>query len=69
MSLLISNNWKGENYDFVLVIVNCLTKIVFYKLIKITIDAPELAKVIINELVYHYGILESIITDRGSLFT
>ena len=44
----ISNNWKRDNYDFILVIVDRLTKMVHYKLVKITIDALGLAEVIIN---------------------
>ena len=42
---------------------------VHYKPVKITIDAPGLAEVIIDVVVRHHGLLDSIITDRGSLFT
>ena len=28
--LLVSTNWKGKSYDFILVIVNWLTKMVYY---------------------------------------
>ncbi len=49
-------------------IIGCWTKIVYYKSVKVTIDIPELAKVIINMVVYHYGIFESIVTDWGLLF-
>lgn len=54
--LLVSTNWKDESYDFILVIVDFLTKMVYYKPVKVTIDAPGLAEVIINIIVYHYGI-------------
>ena len=53
----------------ILVIVNRLTKIVHYELVKITIDASGLAKVIIDVIIRHHGLLDSIITDRGFLFT
>ena len=67
--LPISTNWKGDSYDSILVIVDWLTKMVHYELVKIIIDAPGLAEVIINVIVCHHGLLDSIVTDRGSLFT
>ena len=42
---------------------------VHYVLAKVTIDAPGLAEVIINVIVHHHGVLESIVIDQGSLFT
>ena len=42
---------------------------VHYEPIKITIDAPSLAEVIIDVVVRHHGLLDSIVTDKGSLFT
>ena len=65
----ISTNWKGDSYDFILVIINWLTKIVYYKPVKITINASGLAEVIIDVIVCHHGFLDSIVTDRGFLFT
>ncbi len=66
--LPISANWKGNSYDSILVIVDRLTKIVHYELVKVTIDAPGLAEVIIDVVVRHHGVSESIVTDRGLLF-
>ena len=66
--LHISINWKRDSYNSILVIVDWLTKMVHYKLVKITIDAPSLAKVIINMIVWHYDLPNSIVTNRGSLF-
>ena len=40
-----------------------------YKLVKITINILGLAEVIINIVVLHYGLPNSIITNQGSLFT
>ena len=42
---------------------------VHYKLVKITIDVLGFAKVIIDILVRHHGLPDSIITNRGFLFT
>ena len=67
--LPVSINWKEDSYDSILVIVNWLTKMVHYKPVKITLDAPGLAEVIIDVVVRHHGLPDSIVTDRGSLFT
>ncbi len=61
--LSISANWKSDSYDSILVIIDQLTKIVYYELVKITIDAPGLAEVIINVIVCHHRVPESIIMD------
>ena len=42
---------------------------VYYKPVKITINTPGPAKIIIDVVVCHHGFPDSIITDRGSLFT
>ena len=42
---------------------------VHYKPVKVTINAPDLAKVIINVVVRHHSLPDSIITDLGSFFT
>ena len=67
--LPLSVNWKGNNYDLILVIVNRLTKMVYYKPVKVTIDAPRLAKVIIDVVVQPHDLSDSIISNRGAIFT
>ena len=67
--LPLSADWKGDNYDLILVIVDRLTKMVYYEPVKVTIDALGLAEVIIDVGVWHHGLPDSIVTDRGSLFT
>ena len=67
--LPVSTDWKGESYDSILVIVDRLTKMVHYKPVKITINAPGLVDVIIDVMVRHHSLLNFIITDWGSLFT
>ena len=42
---------------------------VYYKLIKVTINALGLAEVIIDMIVRYYGLLDSIITDWELIFT
>ena len=67
--LPISTDWKGDSYDSILVIVDRLTKMVHYEPVKVTIDAPGLAEVILDVVVRHHGLPDSIMSDRGSLFT
>ena len=50
-SLPISANWKDDSYNSILVIVNWLTKLVYYVPIQVTIDPSDLAKVIIDVVI------------------
>ena len=68
MNLPILTDWKGDSYDSILINVNRLTKMVHYKLVKVIINAPGLAEVIIDMVVRHHNLLNSIVTDQGSLF-
>ncbi len=67
--LPVSTNWKHETYDSILVIVDWLTKMVYYKPVKVTINTPALAEVIIKAVVRHHGLPDSIVSDRSSVFT
>ena len=49
-------------------IVNCLTKMVYYKPIKITINVLELVKVIINMVIHYSSIFKSIVINQSLLF-
>ncbi len=67
-SLSILANWKGNSYNSILVIVDRLTKMVYYNLVKMTIDTPGLAKVIINIIMQHYGVSKLIVTNQSMRF-
>ena len=67
--LPILTNWKKNSYDSILVVIDWLTKMVQYEPVKITINATGLAKVIIDVMVWHHGLPNLIVTDKGSLFT
>ena len=69
IGLPISTNWKGDSYDSILVIVDRLTKMVHYKPVKVTINASGLAEVILDMVVWHHGLLDLIVLNRGLLFT
>lgn len=49
--LPVSTNLKSETYNSILVIVDRLTKMLYYELVMITIDALGLAKVITDIVV------------------
>ena len=67
-SLPISTDWKKNSCDLILVIIDKLTKMIHYKLVKITINDLSLIKIIIDIVMRHYGLLNSIITNRKLLF-
>ena len=67
--LPISTDWKGDSYDSILVIVDRLTKMVYYQPVKVTINAPRLVEVILDLVVWHHSLLDSIISDKSSIFT
>ena len=62
-------DWKGDSHNSILVIVNWLTKMIHYKPVKVTIDALGLVEVIIDVVVRHHGLPNTIVTDRGLIFT
>ena len=66
--LWVFTKWKGETYDSILVIVDRLTKMVDYKPVKVTINTPVLAKVIINVIVRHHGLPDLIVSNWDSVF-
>ena len=69
IDLPVLTDWKGDIYDSILVIVDRLTKIVHYEPVKISINTPGLAEIIIDVVVWYHGLPDSIVTDWGLLFT
>ena len=67
--LPVSTNWKSDSYDLILVIIDRLTKMIHYQPVQVTIDAPRLVEVILDVVVWHHGLPDSIVSDRGSVFT
>ena len=55
--LPVSTDWNCKNYKSILVIVDFLTKMVYYKPVKV-----------IDVVVYYHGIPKSIVIDQGLLF-
>ncbi len=63
IGLPVSTNWKGETYDSILVIVKRFMKMVHYEPVKVTINAPALAEVIIKAVVQYHGLPDAIVSD------
>ena len=66
--LPLSADWKSNSYDSILIIFDRLTTIVQYKTVTVTIDAPGLAKVIIDMVVRYQNLPNSIISDWEAIF-
>lgn len=64
-----SKDWRGHSYDSILVIVDRLTKMAHYIPVDKTLDAEQFAQVLIENLIRYHGLPDSIVSDRGSLFT
>ena len=54
--LLISADWKSDSYDSTLIIIDRFIKIVYDELIKVMINAPSLAEVIIDIIIRYHKI-------------
>ena len=59
----------GRAYDAILVVVDRYSKMVRFLPCRSTTDAPDLARMIIEDIVSKYGAPRSIVSDRGSTFT
>lgn len=66
--LFLSVDWKNDSYDSILIIIDCLTKIVYYELVKVIINTQKLAKAIINVVVQYHDLPDSIISDYKTNF-
>lgn len=63
IGLFMSTNYKSDNYDLILIIVDFLTKIVHYKLVKVIINFLHFADIIIDILMRRHSLFDSIISD------
>lgn len=67
IGFLLLMNWKSNNYNIILVVIDCLTKMLYYKPVKTTINVASLAEVIIDLVIRYYSLLESIISNWSLL--
>ena len=69
IKILISINKKSENYEFILVIVSRLIKIIYWEPVKLIINISELVEIIFNMVVWYYIFFNIIVFDKSLLFT
>lgn len=62
-------DYKGNSYNLILIIIDYLTKIVDYTVVRTMINTTRFTKIIINIVVRHHGLLKLIVSDKDSLFT
>jgi hypothetical protein len=55
--------------DAILVIIDRFMKIAKYFLVRKTLDASQLAQILVTRIVKDFGTPKSIVSDRGSIFT
>lgn len=63
IGLSVSTNQNRKIFNSILVIVDRVTKMVHYKLVKVRIYDSELAEVIINMVIRHHRLLDSIASN------
>lgn len=63
IAFLVLTNYKDEIYNFILIIVNQLIKIIYYKPVKVIINTSSLAKINFDVVMQHYGFFDCIVTD------
>ena len=68
IKLLLLKLYK-KKFDLILVIINYYIKMAHYLPTIIIVNAEELADLFIENVLTKYGILKSIILNKGSLFT
>ena len=56
-------------YDVIWVIVDRLTKTAHFLLVKKIYSTDRLARLYVNRVICLHGVPESILSDRGSIFT
>lgn len=59
----------SKNYNSILVIINQLMEIVYYKLVKVTINILHIAKLILNIIIQYDNFINFIISNKSLVFT
>lgn len=61
-------NQRSKSYNFILVIIDQLTKILYFKPVQKKMTIFILAEVILNIIIYHQNLSNSIINNYSSIF-
>jgi hypothetical protein len=66
MDFIIGLPRTQNGYDSIWVIVDRLTKVAHFVLVKMTYTGPQLAELYIAKIVYLHGVPKKIVFDRGT---
>src|SRR5436190_19340013 len=66
---LPSSRWNRQVYNVILIYINVYTKMARYFPCHKTINAPELIRVIFDNIITKVGMFQNLINDYASLFT
>lgn len=69
ISLPILKNKERNDKNLIFIKINIMTRIIYYKQVKTTIDIIRYVKISINIVVKHYDFLDLMVRNRNSLFT
>jgi hypothetical protein len=69
MDLIIGLPLTTRRHNSIFVVVDTLTKSAHFIPVRTMYQAPEIARVLISEIVRLHGVPKRIIYDRGSMFT
>jgi len=65
---LLFSRWETDVYDFILIIVNHLTKMTQYISVTKKLTVIKLADIYIKQIICHYKELRNIVLDWESIF-
>jgi hypothetical protein len=69
MDFIVGLPRNQAGYDSILVIVDCLTKVAHFILVKTTYSGAKLAELYMLRIMCLHGVPKKIMSDRGSQFT
>jgi hypothetical protein len=69
MDLIVGLPSTRDGYDSVWVIVDCLTKVAHFILVRTTYIGAKLAELFMSRIVWLHGVPKKIVSDRGTQFT
>jgi hypothetical protein len=69
MEFIVGFPLKTRRHDSIFMVVDTLMKSAHFIPVRTTYQAPDIARVFVNEIVRLHGVPRRIISDRGSVFT
>jgi hypothetical protein len=69
MDFIVGLPLTTRRHHSIFVVVDTLMKSTHFILVRMTYQAPDIARVFISEIVRLHGVPKKIISDKGSVFT